>query len=226
MSVIGVTTVNGTTTLNPQYCPEFIMIGDPLDDTANLLPSAFKVTVSGKPTIDLKTTVLIKAFGEVFGNLSENAGGVVKLGKIYRISYGQLNGKNTEISITQPAGGAAQNIYAFSTQSAPKTNPVAVKATQLQINANTTQDFENFDFLAIDGAIDQLQSKFRVSGWDEVLLSEEQKGLNLMRRNLSPDGTIAGLDNVFPNFDRLVNLVRIYNGAAARNALIVGQIPV
>lgn len=222
MSVIGATVVNGTATINLNYMPEFIVIGDLLDNTANLQPSAIRVDVDGKNLINISGTNLIKAFAGVMGNLSEKgtglATGAVRLGKIYRLGLSGGSDRRTQIQITQPVGGAAQTIYGFSISQTQK--PIVVSAQMETINANTSQTFTNFIHLFGDGEIDRADISF-ANGYQESILTPELKAINSMRRSLDPDGTIGDLAQVYPNADGLLQSVRVYMGANARTFLKV-----
>lgn len=226
--LIGQTIVNGTATINLEFLPEFIIIGDPLDNTANLLPSALQVNVSGVNTIELQSTALIKAFAARMGNLSEKgtglATGAVRRGKVYRLAYGGATQARTQIQITQPAGGAAQQVYGFSTY---KDGRVCVRAAQTQVNAQSSLMFDSFDDLVVDGSIANAQVTF-TSGWTEQVVESEIKALNTMMKALDPDLTMGDLPLYFPNGsgngDRVYQSVRIFTGANARNVLRIGKI--
>lgn len=224
MALIGTTIVGGTANFNLEYLPEFIVIGDALDNTTNLLPSGLLVNISGTVTIDLQSTALIKAFAARMGNLSEKTAGAVRRGKVYRLAYGGRPQTRVNIQITQPAGGTGQSVYGFSTYNDGR---VAVSASQTQINPNSSLSFDKFDDLFVDGSVSSSQLTF-VSGWTEPMSQDEIKALNTMMMSLDPELTVGDLPLYFPNGGSggapMYKNVRIFTGGTARNVMRIGKI--
>lgn len=220
MSQIGVTVVNGTATLNPQFLPEFIVIGNSGVLTAANEPTSLSVTVGGKERINVSGVNLVKFFGAVNGNLSgASGGGSVPLGNIYRIAYGGKGAENVQIRISQAAAGAAQPVYGFTSS---KNEGIVVNAFTQSIQASSSQLYESFDFLAIDGDIDSIDATFS-SGWQERLSKVESQAIGNMQQALADVNTIGGISNFYLNEDEIYDSVKVYTAATARTVLRIGK---
>lgn len=219
--IIGQTVVGGTVTLNPQFLPEFLVIGSVSNVTGNNAPTSLNVTIDGTPRISIPSAALVRAFG-AFGGLWATgvaAGGTRDLA-IYRIANGGLGQRNITIQISQGAGGAAQNVYGFTTS---KNDGTVVTAKVQTIVANSSMTFDTFDCLFVDGALSERTLNFK-SGWTETILQDELNAINSLLRVMETEGaTIGGLAEVYYNRYQTYSSVKLETGANARVVMRIGR---
>ncbi|MGB8705114.1 MAG: hypothetical protein WCD31_08800 [Gillisia sp.] len=195
-----------TTTFNPQFLPEFLLIGAVEDD--NVL-QGISITIAGKERINIQSQALISGF------MKKNNAGLlgtdVKVGLVIPIAIGGNGQENISIKLTN-AGATTPDVYAFSTR---KNQGVVISAYTQTVQSSSNQVFQDFQGLFFDDTnVQQLDVLFGKPGqkdmWSEKLDPKELLAIMAKLGGTRDASGKLGTVNFVDNSLNFIRSVRIY----------------
>lgn len=219
MSFIGNTVVGGVATFNPQFLPEYLIIGSLANVTGNTAPTSLSVTIDGSERINIPTAALVRAYGALGAVTAGHSTGTRNIA-VYKIADGGAGSRNIQIKISQGTGGTVQAVHGFTTK---KNTGVCFTANTQTIVANSKLEFDRFEHLYSDGALRSVDVQFS-NGWSELLEEIEHRAVASMQRIPETDAlTFGGLANYFDNSAGLYSKITLYTDGTQRTILRIGR---